>query len=132
MKQQIDSDHNFNHKFNHPLIDSDSNLITINWWSNKKTDDYLFKNAVRRRWMWPEKTSSCNWPEKSQNHDEARWERWACFWERILSENDEQRETEIGGLPKIITRVLLIWWWILAYAPCIRIILMHNNFSHFF
>jgi hypothetical protein len=76
-----------------------------------------------------EKTSPCNWPEKSQNHDEARWERWACFWERILSENDEQRETEIGGLPKIITRVLLIWWWILAYAPCIRITLMHNNFN---
>jgi hypothetical protein len=36
------------------------------------------------------KTSPCNWPEKSQNHDEARWEGWACFWERILRTMNER------------------------------------------
>jgi hypothetical protein len=61
--------------------------------------------------------------------------RWSTLGRMSLllrkdSENDE-RETEIGGLPKIITRVLPIWWWILAYAPCIRITLMHNNFGQF-
>jgi hypothetical protein len=111
MKQQIDSDHNFNH----PLIDSDSNLMTINWWSNKKTYDYLFKNAVRRRWMWPEKTSPCNWQEKSQNHDEARRERWATMslLPRKDSENYEQRETEIGGenvAVQLAGKITKSWW----------------------